>query len=70
MIVNVGDEWLIVYDTWSTTKMKMAMPLFTFYAGEQNFGTLWVQNDHFWIPEPVAAMLLAIGGVLMTRRRR
>ncbi|NLE60471.1 MAG: PEP-CTERM sorting domain-containing protein [Planctomycetes bacterium] len=33
-------------------------------------GNLRVPSDHCRFPEPASATLLAIGGVLMTRRRR
>ena len=67
----MGDEWIIVHDDWSTTATKVAMPLFVFYAGENNYGTEWRQNDHFFIPEPATLGLLLIGGfaMLMGRKR-
>ena len=65
----MGDEWIIVHDNWSTTAKQVAMPLFGMYIGENNYGTEWRQNDHFFIPEPATLGLLVLGGLALLKRR-
>jgi hypothetical protein len=68
--VAMGDEWIIVHDNWSTTQVKVAVPLFNSYTNEDVYTTDWLQNDHFFIPEPATIVLLGLGSILLRRRKR
>lgn len=58
-----GDEEMVVQDTWGTTGLYVAAPIWAVPGW-------WLQNDYITIPEPMTLGLLCLGGLALIRRRR